>query len=115
MFVDHAAPSFVRRIWETHVWPPVLAEVPGKPGAVAAGALHPDQRDLAEPVQPAQQAGMPGRRRREVPRPGQPSDRIRSRGHVNLGVGVYPAGDGSSFFYDGHCRPFLVKGWHAPA
>jgi hypothetical protein len=90
-------------------------QVPGQPGSVAARALHADQGYRPELAQPAQQAGVPQRRRRELAHPEQAADRVQRGGDVGVGVGVYPAGDGAPVFYDGHCRPFLSEGWHAPA
>jgi hypothetical protein len=86
---------------------PGRSEVTGQSGAVAAGALDADQGDVPELPQPAQQAGVPGRGRGELPRPQQPADGIERRGDVHLGMGVHAAGNRGSFFYDGHCRPFL--------
>jgi hypothetical protein len=55
---------------------PVLGEVPGQAGAVAAGALHADQGDVPELAEPSQHAGVPGRGRWELPRPEQAADGI---------------------------------------
>jgi hypothetical protein len=59
----------------------------GQGGAVAAGALDPDQAHGPEPAQPAQQAAVAGRGGRELPDPRQPSDGVeRSRDmHVRVG------------------------------
>jgi hypothetical protein len=90
-----------------HYPDPVPGEVTGQAGPVAAGALDADQGDVPELPEPAQQAGVPGRGRGELPRPEQPAEGVEGRGDVHLGMGVDPAGNGASFFYDGHCRPFL--------
>jgi hypothetical protein len=79
----------------------------GQPGTVAPRALDADQGDVPELPEPAQQARVPGCAGGELARPEQPADGIESCGDVHLGVGVHTAGNGRSFFYDGHCRPFL--------
>jgi hypothetical protein len=90
-------------------------DVAGQAGAVAAGALDPDQADGPEPAQPAQQPGIASRGDRELRDAEQPADRIQRGGDMHVRVGVYAAGD-HVCLYDGHCHLFsLVKGWHAPA
>ena len=86
---------------------PGRGQIAGQASAVAAGALDAGQGDVPEPPEPAQQAGVPGRRRGELPRPQQPADPVKCRGDMDFGMGVHPAGDHGFFFYDGHCRPFL--------
>ena len=78
-----------------------------RPAPVTAGPLDPDQAYGAEPAQPAQQAGVAHRSGREFLDAEQPPDRIERSGDMHIGVSVHAAGDGTSFFYDGHSRPFL--------
>jgi hypothetical protein len=81
--------------------------VPGQAGAVAAGALDPDQAHCPEPGQPAQQPGIPGRSDGELPDSEQPADRIQRGRDVGIGVGVHAAGN-SACLYDGHCHLFSL-------
>jgi len=81
-------------------------KVPGQAGAVAARALHAGQDDVPELPQPARQARIPSHAGRELTRPGQPADGIERRSDVYLRVSVHSAGNGRSFFYDGHAVPF---------
>jgi hypothetical protein len=85
---------------------PSRGDMTGQPGAVAAGALDPDQADRAEAPQPAQEPGVPGRRRRELPHPEQPADAIQRRRHMVIGVRVHAAGHRARFIYDGQRHPF---------
>ena len=73
-------------------------QVPGQPGAVAAGALDADQGEVPEPAQPAEQIGVPGRGGRELPHPQKAAERIQCGGHVHVGVGVHAAGDDACVF-----------------
>jgi hypothetical protein len=82
------------------------ADVAGQAGAVAAGALDPDQAHRPEPAQPAQEAGVSGRGRREFLDPQQPSDGVERGRDVHVSMGVHAAGD-RACLYDGHCHPFL--------
>jgi hypothetical protein len=79
------------------------ADMPGQAGAVAAGALDPDQGDGPEPGQPLQQAGVAGRGDRELLDAEQPANRIQRGRDMRVGVGVYPASDGACL-YDGQCH-----------
>jgi len=89
--------------------------VAGQAGAVAAGALDPDQAHGPEPAQPAQQAGVTGRADRELPDAEQPADRIERGSDVQVSVGIHAAGNCASL-YNGHAISFLwLKRWHAPA
>jgi hypothetical protein len=83
-------------------------QMPGQPGAVAAGTLHAGQGNGPEPGQPAEQAGVPGRGGRELPHAQQAAEKIQRGGHVHVRVGVHAAGDDACVFYDCHCRPFSV-------
>ena len=69
-------------------------------GAVAAGALDPDQAHRPESAQPAQQPGAAGRGDGELPDAEQPADRIERGCDVGIGMGVYPAGN-CACLYDG--------------
>jgi hypothetical protein len=82
-------------------------DVAGQPGAVAAGALDPDQGDDPEPAQPAQQAGVAGRGDRELLHAEQSPDRVQRGGDVRVSVGVHAAGNGAAVFYDGHAIPYF--------
>src|SRR5262252_749602 len=55
---------------------PADARWPGQARAVAASALDADQGDIPELFQPAQQAGVPARRGRELLHAQQPADRV---------------------------------------
>jgi hypothetical protein len=81
---------------------PGRGHVPGQARTVAAGALDAGQGDRPEPAQPAEQAGVPGRRGRELPHPQQPAERIQRGGDMNIRVRVHAAGDGTCVFYDCH-------------
>jgi hypothetical protein len=85
---------------------PGRRDVPGQPGAVAAGALDPDQVHGAEPAQPGQQPGIAVRSGRELLHAEQPADRVQRRGHMGVGVGIHAAGNSACFIYDGHRHPF---------
>jgi hypothetical protein len=73
-------------------------QVPGQPGAVAAGALDAGQGHVPEPAQPAEQIGVPGRGGRELPHAEQPAERIQRGGYVHVGVGIHAAGDDACVF-----------------
>ena len=83
-------------------------QVAGQAGAVAAGALDPDQAHRPESAQPAQQPALAYRADRELPDAGQPADRIERGGDVGIGVGVHAAGN-RACLYDGHCHPFSLR------
>jgi hypothetical protein len=90
-------------------------DVAGQAGAVAAGALDPDQAHGPEPAQPGQQAGVAGRGDRELPDAEQAADGIERRGDMDVRVGARAAGDGACL-YDRQCHPFSqVEGVDAPA
>ena len=79
----------------------------GQAGAVAAGALDPDQAHGPEPAQPAQQAGIASRGDGELPDAEQPADRVQCGGDVHVRVGIHAAGNCASI-YDGHCHLFSL-------
>jgi hypothetical protein len=79
----------------------------GQAGAVAAGALDPDQAHRPEPAEPAQEARVAGRGNRELPDAEQPADRIERGGDVRVRVSVYAAGN-CACLYDGHCHLFSL-------
>ena len=79
----------------------------GQAGAVAAGALDPDQAHRPEPAQPAQQAGISGRAHGELPDAEQPADRVQRGRDMAIGVGVHAAGNCASL-YNGHCHLFSL-------
>src|SRR5713101_6990462 len=86
----------------------------GQAGAVAVGALDPDQAHGPEPAQPVQQAGIAGRGDRELLDAEQAPDGIQRGGDVHVRMGVHAASDGASLRWS---QPSLsvVEGWHAPA
>jgi hypothetical protein len=71
-------------------------------------------RSGAEPAQPVQQIGVPGRGSRELPDAKQPADRIERGGDMRTGVGVHAAGDGRASSTMVTAIPSQVEGWHAP-
>jgi hypothetical protein len=81
--------------------------VAGQAGAVAAGALDPDQAHGPEPVQPAQQAGIASRGDGELPDAEQPADWVQCGGDVHVRVGIHAAGNCASL-YNGHCHLFSL-------
>jgi len=81
--------------------------VAGQAGAVAAGALDPDQAHHPEPAQPAQQPGIAGRGDGELPDAEQPADRIERGCDVGIGMSVYAASN-CACLYDGHCHLFSL-------
>jgi hypothetical protein len=81
--------------------------MPGQAGAVTAGPLDPDQGNGPEPAQPAQQAGIASRGRRELPHAEQPANRIKRGGDMRVSVGARAAGDRAAVFYDGQGHPFF--------
>src|SRR6185437_8608644 len=62
-----ALPAAVLAVGAVHLDDPDAgrSDVAGQASAVTAGSLDPDQADSPEPAQPAQQAGIAGRRSRE--------------------------------------------------
>ena len=82
-------------------------DVAGQAGAVTAGPFDADQAHSPESAQPAQQAGVAGRRGGELPDAEQPADGIERGGDMRAGVGVHAASDRACFFYDGQGHPFL--------
>ena len=83
-------------------------DVAGQAGAVAAGALDPDQADGPEPAEPAQQAFIARYGGRELSDAKQPADRVKRSGDMGVRVSVYAAGDGACL-YDGQCHPFSLS------
>ncbi len=81
--------------------------VAGQAGAVAAGALDPDQAHRPESAQPAQQPGIAGRGHGELPDAEQPADRIKRGRDVGIGMSVYAASN-CACLYDGHCHLFSL-------
>ena len=107
--VGLALPAAVLAVGAVHLDDPDAGrgDVAGQAGAVAAGALDPDQGDGPEPAQPAQQAGVAGRSDRELLHAEQSADGVQRGGDVRVGMGVHAAGDGAAVFYDGQCHPFF--------
>ena len=83
-------------------------QVAGEPGAVAAGALHADQRDGAEAAKPCQQAAVAGGVGGERLDAQQPADGVQGGGHVHVEVGVNAGGD--LIWHRGHGSSLLVLG-----
>jgi len=90
-----------------------LVEVAGKPGPVGAGALDAHQLDGAEGPQPGQElavapgGGLEGLDPKEGPSP------VQGGRHVDVEVGVDPAGDPAC--QSGHRHPFRCLGWGGTA
>jgi hypothetical protein len=82
-------------------------DVAGQAGAVAAGALDPDQAHGAESAQPAQQPGIADRGDGELPDAEQPADGIQCGGDMGIAMGVYAASN-SACLYNGHCHLFSL-------
>jgi hypothetical protein len=82
-------------------------DVAGQPGTVTAGPFDAGQARSPESAQPAQQAGVAGRRGGELPDAEQPADGIERGGDMRAGVGARAASDRACFFYDGQGHPFL--------
>ena len=87
----------------------------GQAGTVGAGALNPDQADVTKPAHPV------GQRRVASPVDGKglhaqhAAEVVDDGGHMNLGMGVHPTGQGARRYHGCHCHSFcsqLVKGWH---
>ena len=106
--VGLARPSPVLPVRAVHLHhpDPSRRDAAGQAGAVAAGALDPDQAHRPEPAQPVQQRRVASRGGRELLDAQQPADGIQRGRDVGVGVGVHAASDGACF-YDGHCHPFL--------
>ena len=71
----------------------LVQEHPGEPGAVAAGAFHPDRPELAVPAKPAQQLPVATAGSRELAVAEQPSLLVDDGSVVGATVGVDPADD----------------------
>jgi hypothetical protein len=92
------------RHWDATDWPRGLRDridldalanqEPGEPGAVAAGAFHPDRLELAVAAQPAQQGSVAGRRGWESGMAQEPAGAVEDGSVVEVLVGVDPADDG---------------------
>ena len=94
---------------------PRCPQRPGQPGAIGAGAFHPDPAQRAERTQPGVQLGEPGSGRGERLDAEHAAVGVQRGGDMNIQMGVHPAGDRARL-YDGHRHPFsvqVVKGWHA--
>ena len=65
-------------------------------GAVTAGALDPDELDLAEALQPTEQLPVAGRRRRKALDAEERSAVVERSRDVNVEVRVDTAGDASA-------------------
>jgi hypothetical protein len=74
--------------------------VAGQAGAVAAGALDPDQAHRPESAQPGQQPGIADRGDRELPDAEQPADRIERGYDVGIGMSACAASN-CACLYDG--------------
>lgn len=81
-------------------------QVPGQPGPVGPGALHPDGLNLTEIVEEGQQVAVAGRGGRERLGPQDLAEPVTRGGDVDVGVGVDTADDNlRGQCHSGHAGP----------
>ena len=81
-------------------------QMPGQPGTVGPGALHPDGLNLAEAGQEGQQVAVAGRGGRERLRAKHLAQPVTRGGDVDVGVGVHTADDNlRGQCHSGHAGP----------
>ena len=101
-----SAAGLTVRAVDVHDLDPLAGEVPGEPGAVAAGALHPDTDKFTVAAHPAEQLPVAGCRRLERRDVVYAAGLVDHRGDMKVLVGVDAAVDaGLRFGHAGVCLP----------
>ena len=94
------------------------AQMARQPGAVGAGAFHPDPRRRPEPRQPRTQLAVTSRRRRERLDTQHAAVRVDRGRDMHIQMSIDSTRDQARALYDGHRHPFSLKrsrgGTHVP-